>query len=144
MSVLARTSLQLPAKAESTARGRQFVVTTLQQWQLETLVDAAALLTSEVVTNAVLHARSEVTVTVERVSDDCVQIAVSDGSSFLPARRQPSADATNGRGLDLLERLAASWSVHPLQTGKTVQFTLDAQQDPWAGFHRDDWLEADL
>jgi anti-sigma regulatory factor (Ser/Thr protein kinase) len=83
-----------------TRRGRQLVVKALQQWLLEPLVDSAALLSTEVITNAVLHARTRVTVSFERFGDDGVQISVSDGSTFVPQRRQAKPDSTNGRGLD--------------------------------------------
>jgi anti-sigma regulatory factor (Ser/Thr protein kinase) len=144
MSVPARLSLQLPPMAHSASQGRHFVVETLQQWRLDSLVDSAALLSTEVITNAVLHARTPVAVSLERIGDDCVQISVSDGSTFVPRLRQSTADSTNGRGLDLLDRLSASWSVITTSFGKTVQFTLDRGHDPWAGFVGIDWLAADL
>src|SRR3954447_20803902 len=103
MSVPARLSLQLPPMAHSASQGRHFVVETLQQWRLDSLVDSAALLSTEVITNAVLHARTPVTVSVERAGNDGVQISVADGSTFVPERRQATADSTNGRGLDLLD-----------------------------------------
>src|SRR4051812_6465313 len=110
MSLPVRQSLGLPATAESASQGRRFVVDTLKAWQLDALTDAAALLASEVITNAVLHARTAFTVTLERISDDCVQIAVSDGSTYVPQRRQSTADSTNGRGIRLLDQLSAAWS----------------------------------
>jgi hypothetical protein len=144
MSVPRRESLELPATARSASQGRHFVVDALRRWRLEALVDSAGLLSTEVITNAVLHARTPLTVSIERVGDDCVQISVSDGSTVVPRRRQASGEATNGRGLELLDRLSASWSVISSELGKTVQFTLDGEQDPWAGFTGVDWLAADL
>jgi anti-sigma regulatory factor (Ser/Thr protein kinase) len=144
MSLPARQSLRFPPTAQSASKARHFVVDTLQAWQMEALVDSAALLASEVITNAVLHARTPFTVTLERIGDDCVQIAVSDGSTFTPQRRQPTADSTNGRGIDLLDQLSAAWSVRTTSAGKTVQFTLDRGQDPWFGFVGVDWLAAEL
>jgi anti-sigma regulatory factor (Ser/Thr protein kinase) len=144
MSVPARRSLRLPGTARSAAQGRHFVIETLQQWLLDPLVDSAALLSTEVITNAVLHARTPLTVSVERAGDDGVQISVSDGSTLVPQRRQATADSTNGRGLDLLDRVSASWSVTITSLGKTVQFTLDRGHDPWADFVDTDWMAADL
>jgi anti-sigma regulatory factor (Ser/Thr protein kinase) len=144
MSLPARQSLRLPATAQSASQARHFVVDTLEGWRLDALVDAAALLASEVITNAVLHARTPFTVTLERIGDDCVQIAVSDGSTFGPQRRQPTGDSTNGRGIGLLDQLSAAWSVSTTSAGKTVRFILDRGQDPWAGFVDVDWQAADL
>lgn len=144
MSVPRRLSLELPATARSASQGRHFVVQALQQWQLDVLVDSAALLATEVITNAVLHARTPLRLSVERIGEGCVDISVSDGSTFVPQRHQASEDSTNGRGLDLLDRLSASWSVTRSELGKTVGFTLDRDQDPWAGFVGIDWLAADL
>src|SRR3954447_21015610 len=144
MSVPTRFSLRLPPTARSAARGRRFVVDVLQRWHLDELVDAAALLSSEIITNAVLHARTPVTIAIERVNDGCVQIEVSDGSTFFPQRRHPTADSTNGRGVDLLDRLAAAWTVRSSPGGKTVQFTLDSSRDRWAGFVGADWAVDEL
>jgi hypothetical protein len=81
---------------------------------------------------------------IERIGEETVRISISDGSTFVPQRRRASQDSTNGRGLDLLDRLSTSWSVTTNAAGKTVQFTLDAGHDPWAGFVGVDWLAADL
>jgi anti-sigma regulatory factor (Ser/Thr protein kinase) len=144
MSVPRQLTLELPAMARSASEGRHFVVQALERWQLESLVDSAALLSTEVITNAVLHARTPLTVSVERIGAGGVQISVSDGSTFVPQRRRASEDSTNGRGLDLLDRLSTSWSVTTTELGKTVQFTLDGDHDPWAGLIGIDWLAADL
>ncbi len=143
MSRTERESRELPAIAHSASQGRHFVVAALQRWRMDALIDSAALLSTEVITNAVLHARTPLTVSVELVGDSCVQISVSDGSPFVPQRRQASADSTNGRGIDLLDRLSSSWSVVSTTLGKTVQFTLDSSQDPWAAFEGTDWLAVD-
>jgi hypothetical protein len=64
-----------------------------------------------VIANAVLHARTVVTVTVVRTGIGTVRIDVSDGSPHVPERRQADAEDTDGRGIGLLDALAASWSV---------------------------------
>jgi anti-sigma regulatory factor (Ser/Thr protein kinase) len=128
----AALTLTLPPTARSAREGRRFVVQALTDWDCDALIDAAALLTSEVITNAVLHARTPLTVSIQRTRLGHIQIEVSDGSPVEPHRRTPAADATTGRGIGLLEELAASWSVSTTQTGKTVTFTLDSRSDPWA------------
>lgn len=144
MSVPTRFSVQLPPTARSAARGRHLMVDALRQWHLDGLIDAAALLSSEIITNAVLHARTAITVAIERIEDGCVQIEVSDGSTISPQRRQPTLESTNGRGVHLLDRLAASWSVRTTPQGKTVQFTLDSNRDGWAGFVGPEWAVGEL
>jgi anti-sigma regulatory factor (Ser/Thr protein kinase) len=137
-------TLALPPTARSAKEGRRFVVQVLTDWDCAGLIDAAALLASEVITNAVLHARTPLTVTVERTDMDAVQVKVTDGSPHLPRRGKSTADATTGRGVGLLDDLASSWSVRPTAAGKTVAFTLDPDVDPWAAAADIDWLAADL
>ena len=112
-------------------------------WQLEQLADTATLLTSEVLTNSVLYARSDITLTVDRGDAGTVTISVRDGSSTTPARRTHSVDATTGRGLELLDQLAESWAVVPDPSGKTVRFTVGGGRDPWAPFTDVAWAQAD-
>jgi anti-sigma regulatory factor (Ser/Thr protein kinase) len=108
-------------------------VALLEQWHLDALVDTARLLTSELVTNAVLHARTDMVLTVEE-REGGVRIAVTDHSPVSPALRRHSPTSTTGRGLRLLNQLADNWSVEDDNGGKTVWFTLTSDRDPWAGF----------
>src|SRR3954468_18813176 len=125
-------SVTLAPTARSCSEGRRFVTQTLTDWGLLGLLDAAALLASEVITNAVLHARTVVTVTVVRTDPGTVRIDVSDGSPHAPERRQANEEDTNGRGIGLLDTLAASWSVRMTEHGKTLSFSLDEARDPWS------------
>jgi len=104
-------SLDLAPVARSSGLGRRFVTEALQGWGLHGLLDAAALLTSEIVTNAVLHARTRVRLTVRRDGPDTVTVSVSDGSRLRPQLRLHSQSATTGRGIQLLQQLASSWEV---------------------------------
>ena len=133
-------SLRLPPTARSTTQARRFVLSALSEWGLDDLRDTAALLTSEVVTNAVLHARTDVEVTVVRL-DEGVAIEVSDGSRRSPVRRIQMDEATTGRGVELLEQLAAQWDVTLHEDGKTVRFTLSEAVDPWAAYTGSDWAK---
>jgi hypothetical protein len=81
--------------------------------------DAALLLTSELATNAVLHARTEFDVTVARLAD-VVRIAVTDGNTRLPQPCMAPADATTGRGLALVDAMASAWGADRHGRGKTV------------------------
>jgi len=122
---------RLPPLSRSVPEARRDVASTLEQWGLAGLADTAVLLVSEVVTNAVLHARTEVLLTMARVGSG-VRIEVSDGSTLPPALRWHSATSTTGRGLRMLDLLADSWSAESTSTGKTVWFTISGDRDPWA------------
>lgn len=81
----------------------------------------AGLVLSELISNALRHGTplpgSTVKVTWE-LSDDCVQVAVSDGGgSTLPRVSRPAAGALGGRGLGIVDRLALRWGVFARQDG---------------------------
>ncbi len=82
------------------------------------------LLTSEVLTNAVVHtrARRRIALTAER-RDDCVRVAVSDQDPTLPVVRPGSVARVGGNGMRLVAALASRWGIdlHP-GGGKTVWF----------------------
>jgi anti-sigma regulatory factor (Ser/Thr protein kinase) len=120
----ATESLVLTAQARAPSQSRRFVKETLARWDLEVLTDTAVLLISELVTNAIVHAQTDIAVTVEREGFASVAISVQDGSSVQPRLTAHAADSTTGRGLEILDELAASWSVVAHEAGKTVRFTL--------------------
>jgi anti-sigma regulatory factor (Ser/Thr protein kinase) len=136
--------LTLPPTVDSVGAGRRFVDQALSQWDLADLSYTAMLLTSEVLTNSVLHARTPILLTIERIAPAAVTISVHDSSQYVPRRRRHAQDATTGRGIELLDRLAPSWQVHTEQSGKTLSFTVSGDVDPWAEFAGDNWAEADL
>jgi len=86
--------------------------------------DTAALLTSELVTNAVLHGRSEVEMTVS-IPGTRLRVSVADENSRGPQPQIEDAEALDGRGLQILSLLAAAWGVEPRPLGKAVWFELD-------------------
>ena len=121
-------SIQLPSDPTSASAARSFVADTLETWGVGTYVlQRAVLLTSEVVTNAIVHARSPLTLVVTS-TPATVRIGVRDGSRQLP--RQSGGDELNrGRGLLLVEALADRWGTAPEGHGKTVWFELASGHD---------------
>ena len=119
-------SLLLAPEARSPSVSRRFVKEALARWELEELTDTAVLLTSELVTNAIVHAQTEVAVTIHREDRLSVTISVQDGSTMRPRLAPHADDSATGRGIEILEELATSWAVIPLAGGKTVRFTLEA------------------
>ena len=117
--------INLPARSDSPARARRFVEQALVNRCPQALVDAAALLATELVTNAVRHAHTEMTLEIE-ASRDGVRLEVSDGSKTMPAMREHSTGA-HGRGLLLVNRIAEAWGTEPRPDGKSVWAQLTPQ-----------------
>ena len=86
-------------------------------------VDAASLLVSELVTNAIVHARTDVELRL-MADDRMLRAEVSDGNPTFPSPRRPMGLAGTGRGLLLMDDLASRWGVSPTGAGKTVWFEL--------------------
>ena len=94
------------------------------------LTDAVTLLVSELVTNAVLHAGSDVEVTVQ-LTPTAARVEVTDASADAPAPRHAATDEDSGRGLALVGSLARRWGVRPTPGGgKTVWFEVDRKGAP--------------
>jgi anti-sigma regulatory factor (Ser/Thr protein kinase) len=121
--VSTQASASFPAVPTSPAAARRFVTSTLDSWGLEGLAETATLLVSELVTNALLHARSATRLELHR-RDGVLHIEVEDTVTRLPTRRHYSPEAGTGRGLALVETLASSWGVTFRADGKAVWFRL--------------------
>ena len=117
--------LDLPPITASVPEARRFVRARLVDGAADGFadIDTATLLVSEVVTNAILHARSTVTLTVD-LADEVVRITVRDGSPVQPRVHPFAPTSATGRGLLLLDRLAQRWGVDPdpVTGGKVVWF----------------------
>src|SRR4051794_16419672 len=113
--------LELPPDPVSARLARRFVADESETGDPD---GALALLTSELVTNAVLHARTALVVGVTRGSDR-ILVTVADGDADgTPYRRPPDDDRPSGRGIVLVAALAIEWGVFESEEGKTVWFTL--------------------
>jgi anti-sigma regulatory factor (Ser/Thr protein kinase) len=108
----------------SVHRAQEFVAQAVGDARLDT--EAVRVVTCELVTNAVVHGQTDVTVSVGTTRDHRVRLEVTDRNRQcdLHARR-PSPEATSGRGLFFVEELADSWGVEPNCNGKTVWAILD-------------------
>lgn len=116
---------QLPAELTSGAVARQQIRDLLASWQLIRVLDEAELLTTELVNNAVLHARSEVLLTVQR-RQGAVRVEVTDTGQGSLHRPAAGIGATHGRGLMLVEAMSADWGTAVNGSEKTVWFELAA------------------
>jgi anti-sigma regulatory factor (Ser/Thr protein kinase) len=120
-------SVTLPADATAARRGREVARRVCVAAGLsQEIQDTAELLTSETVTNAVLHGRSLPLLTVS-AEGSSVRISVGDDNSRVPViHRDIDLGALNGRGIQLLDSCAAEWGVAPDgHGGKVVWFTCD-------------------
>jgi anti-sigma regulatory factor (Ser/Thr protein kinase) len=112
--------LTLRGDLRSPIEARRFVARTLTPLLGREDVETAMLVTSELVTNATLHAGTECELEL-RGKPGALVIRVSDFDRQVDLRRQKfGAEMTTGRGLRLLEVLCRSWGVEPGDRGKTV------------------------
>ena len=138
---------QYPGHRHAPGRARRLLRGLLTQWQLDDVVglsDTAALLTSELVANAVVHGHGPIHIIVA-VADGSLEVGVSDFHPSTPEVRDPEVRLgqtarpehsgsmewvrEGGRGLLLVQHLAESWGTLPAAEGKQVWFRLKAS--PW-------------
>ncbi|MVO89654.1 SpoIIE family protein phosphatase [Streptomyces sp. p1417] len=133
--ITARAAATFEPVGRSVATARSFVRDTLQGWGFTDVVDDAVVLTSELVTNAVVHAGTAADVLCLR-TEDAVRIEVSDRypEREIPLQSSPatmgSPDREGGRGLQLCAALATRWGVDYTPTHKQVWFQLDLPDRP--------------
>lgn len=94
-------------------------------WQhgLNNLAAVACVMTGEVATNAVQHARTPFRITVLPLPS-AVVIEVRDGARAMPLRHEAGTSDVAGRGLMLVDALADEWGVRREDTGKSVWFAV--------------------
>lgn len=117
-------TVHLPAELPSVTVGRHFARDVVLAWGLDELVDDIQLCTSELVTNAIRHAGTSVTMTLRR--SDVVTVEVTDGITRLQLPKNLHADVTadHGRGLHIVAAISHDWGVLAHDEGKTIWFTL--------------------
>ena len=116
--------LQLRPVPVSAGLARRFVTATLEAWDRAALVDTCVLLVSELVTNAVLHARSDVDLVLTQ-SGGSVRVEVRDASPAAPVVKAYELGSMTGRGLALVDSFSQRWGVDTAGAGKSVWFELD-------------------
>jgi hypothetical protein len=115
----------------------------LAAWGADQFEEPATLLTSELVTNAVLHARSRPELKL-RLTGDRLWIGVSDNTPISPVRKRYGPEAATGRGLMLVERMAAAWGTSTSDHGKVVWFELSPEAGEATGLALEAEALADL
>ena len=118
----------LPGESVDAAAARRFVREQLTDFDGE-LVDAATLLTSELVSNAILHAGGAILLGVSRLPEH-VLVTVADDNPMLVPKQRPVPDpemlAESGRGFQIIAGVADDfgWHTPPGGVGKVAWFTL--------------------
>jgi anti-sigma regulatory factor (Ser/Thr protein kinase) len=121
--------LALTRSPSSVAAARRFIEGRAAAWSLPVAAtDQLVLIGSELVTNAVLHARTELTLALE-LDDGRVRISVTDRSQAPATLRHYRADAFTGRGLGVVAALSNRWGVSAAADGKVVWAELAANGD---------------
>jgi anti-sigma regulatory factor (Ser/Thr protein kinase) len=122
--------VELPAVPQSAARARQLVENTLRAREVDAqIVETAVLLTSELITNAIMHTNhGPLTLDVGN-NGIRIRISVGDTSSELPSVAPLNEETEHGRGLWLVQILADHWGAQRHHSsGKSVWFELAADQ----------------
>jgi anti-sigma regulatory factor (Ser/Thr protein kinase) len=138
-----------PAEATSVAAARRFAASMVTEGPTE-LRETVELMVSELATNCVRHVNASFEVSIER-TDDSYHVEVRDEGGGRPAMRSPAPEDVSGRGLRIVDMLAARWGVrYDADAGKTVWFTLTtsgakpsdqpAAEEPAAGGHASEAL----
>ncbi|WP_330310567.1 ATP-binding protein [Streptomyces sp. NBC_00523] len=124
-------SMSLPRIAESACDARLLTSSALGVWGLGGVEDEARLVITELMSNAVTHARRDyVRVSVMRRDLLVVRLAVADFSRDLPRLRAAGAEEERGRGLAIVEAVTAGrWGAEPRRWGKQVWADLEMSDE---------------
>lgn len=120
---IGRAKARLGANLQTPRLARRFVKRALERWGGRSEVELVELLVSELVTNSMVHARSEVEVSV-MVASDLARVSVFDSSLEPPVRRPMQAQEASGRGVVMLDALSSAWGVDLTPNGKSVWFEI--------------------
>ena len=130
--------ISLSAGPAAAAKARRHVRAAIYAWDAPVDLTVAALLTSELVTNAVMHEAGETINLVITCGYGQLGVDVHDTSCELPVPVDGPPDAETGRGLVLVAGLSSSWGYYRTPTGKAVYFTLAFAGDSGADNTREE------
>jgi anti-sigma regulatory factor (Ser/Thr protein kinase) len=128
--------IDLAGDRSAARQARAFAQEALADWHRENMMDEVSLAVSELVTNAVVHAESDVTLTLVDL-DSVVQIRVQDDQPKPPQVRRAATYETGGRGLQIVTTLSSRWGVDPAPPGKVVWLDITGPQSEAVAIWRD-------
>lgn len=117
-------TLRLEHGVHAPGHARRWIIQRCHEWQCDDLADAAALLTTELVTNVFLHARTDCLI--QAAFDHAtLKVTVTDWDPHELSIHPTSTSAEDGRGLLILEAVADAWGIQQQDaSAKTVWFHL--------------------
>jgi anti-sigma regulatory factor (Ser/Thr protein kinase) len=113
----------LPPEARSAGAARQLVAEACLDWECGVQLEAATLIVSEMVTNALLHAGTMLELSVARC-EHRLRLAVSDGGTRRPRAQPMDTSRITGRGMLLVAAFSRSWGVLPTADGGKVVWSV--------------------
>jgi hypothetical protein len=123
---LRQCRIRLPREPAAASAARAHVRAVIRDWKIPVDPDIAVLLTSDLVTSAIVTGTGETVTLAVRCSSGRLRVDVYDGSRVLPAGSEP-VTAQTGPGLALVAALSAAWGCFHTPAGKAVYFTLTFQ-----------------
>ena len=115
----------MPAEPTAPSRVRHWMTGQLTQWRVpEAVIGAAVLCTSELTTNALLHAGTAARVVIDLSAERLLVSVADSGTRGQVTRTQTDTLSSRGRGLGLIEELSDAWGTDPTVRGSTVWFEI--------------------
>ena len=121
--------IRLSAGPDAVGEARRQVRAAITAWDVPVDPDIAALLTSELVTNAIKHETGDTVTVFITCSYGHLRVDVHDTSRFFPVMLDAAADEETGRGLMLVDMLSSKWGCDRTPAGKAVYFMLGFRPD---------------
>jgi len=119
------TTMLVPAEPTGPSRVRQWMSARLREWSVpEPVIGAAILCTSELTTNALLHAGTPAQVHIDLNAERLLVSVADTGTRGSVIRAHTDTMSSRGRGLGLIEELSDSWGTDPTVRGTTVWFEM--------------------
>ncbi|MFI7577168.1 SpoIIE family protein phosphatase [Micromonospora sp. NPDC049497] len=119
------TSMEVPAEPTAPSRVRHWMTGQLTDWRVpESVIGAAVLCTSELTTNALLHAGTAARVEIDLSAERLLVSVADSGTRGTVTRAQTDTLSSRGRGLGLIEELSDAWGTDPTVRGSTVWFEI--------------------
>ncbi|MFI7428974.1 SpoIIE family protein phosphatase [Micromonospora sp. NPDC049836] len=117
--------MRVPAEPTAPSRVRHWLTAQLTEWQVpEGVIGAAVLCTSELTTNALLHAGTAARVEIDLSAERLLVSVADSGTRGQVTRAQTDTLSSRGRGLGLIEELSDAWGTDPTVRGSTVWFEI--------------------
>ncbi|MCW3842826.1 SpoIIE family protein phosphatase [Micromonospora yasonensis] len=118
-------SMEVPAEPTAPSRVRHWMTAQLTEWRVpEGVVGSAVLCTSELTTNALLHAGTAARVEIDLSAERLLVSVADSGTRGQVTRARTETLSSRGRGLGLIEELSDAWGTDPTVRGSTVWFEI--------------------